>query len=101
MCALGVSEPGSELARKADQNGPNVTSLLAPSAAWSNDTPETPRYTWLAPVSSGNNGHVAENHPGCTLCWRCVTEAQECPICGLEGPLLEDDDFEREWAQAQ
>ena len=49
----------------------------------------------------GSNGHVAENHPGCVLCWRCVTEAQECPICGLEGPLLEDDDFEREWAQAQ
>ena len=49
-------------------------------------------------LSSGN--HVAENHPGCALCWRCVTEAQECPICGLEGLLLEDDDFEREWAQA-
>ena len=48
----------------------------------------------------GSNGHVAGNHPGCALCWRCVTEAQECPICGLEGPLLADDDFEREWAQA-
>ena len=112
MCALGVSEPGNELVRKVDQNGPNTTSLLAPSAAWSNATPETPRYTWPAPdaepfasrstfpQASGSNGHVAENHPGCALCWRCVTEAQECPICGLEGPLLEDDDFEREWAQA-
>ena len=50
MCALGVSEPGNELARKVDQNGPNATSLLAPSAAWSNATPETPRHTWPAPV---------------------------------------------------
>ena len=52
-------------------------------------------------LSSGSNGHVAENHPGCALCWRCVTEAEECPICGLEGPLLEDDEFERQWAQVQ
>ena len=49
MCALGVFEPGSELARKADQNGPNVSSLLAPSAVWSSATPEIPRYTWPAP----------------------------------------------------
>ena len=49
MCALGVSEPGNELVRTVDQNGPNATSLLAPSAAWSIATPETPRYTWLAP----------------------------------------------------
>ena len=45
--------------------------------------------------------HVAENHPGCALCWQCITEAEECPICGLEGPLLEADDFEDQWAQAQ
>ena len=50
---------------------------------------------------SFGSGHVAENHPGCALCWRCVTEAEECPVCGLEGPLLEDDEFERQWAQAQ
>ena len=31
--------------------------------------------------------HVIENHPGCTLCWQCITEAEECPICGLEGPF--------------
>ena len=49
MCALDVSEPGNELVRKVDQNGPNATSLLAPSAALSNATPETPRYTWPAP----------------------------------------------------
>ena len=48
MCALGVSEPGTELAGRIDQNGPNATSLLAPSAAWLNATPGTPRYTWLA-----------------------------------------------------
>ena len=27
--------------------------------------------------------HVIENHPGCTLCWECITEAPECPICGF------------------
>ena len=45
--------------------------------------------------------HVAEKHPGCTLCWQCITRAEECPICGLEGPLLEPDNFEDLWAQAQ
>ena len=25
--------------------------------------------------------HVAENHPGCALCWQCIAEAEECPIC--------------------
>ena len=45
--------------------------------------------------------HVAENHPGCTLCWQCITRADECPICGLGGPLLEPDNFEDLWAQAQ
>ena len=45
--------------------------------------------------------HVIENHPGCTLCWQCITEAEECPICGLEGPLLEPDNFADLWAQAQ
>ena len=45
--------------------------------------------------------HVAENHPGCTLCWQCITRAEECPICGLEGPLLEPVNFEDLWAQAQ
>ena len=49
MCALGVSEPGNELARKVDRSGPSVTSSLAPSAALSNATPETPRYTWPVP----------------------------------------------------
>ena len=48
MCALGVSEPGDELVRKVDQSGPSATSLLAPSAALPNATPETPRYTWPA-----------------------------------------------------
>ena len=45
--------------------------------------------------------HVAENHPGCTLCWKCITGAEECPICGLEGPLLEPNNFADLWAQAQ
>ena len=45
--------------------------------------------------------HVIESHPGCTLCWECITEAQECPICGLEGPLLEPNNFADMWAQAQ
>ena len=49
MCALGVSEPGNELVRKVDRSGPSATSLLAPSAALSNATPETPRYTWPVP----------------------------------------------------
>ena len=51
---------------------------------------------------SGGGFHLTENHPGCVLCWQCITEAEECPICGLEGPLLDmDDNFEYEWAQAQ
>ena len=51
MCALDVSEPGNELVRKVDQSGPNATNSLVPYAALSNATPETPRYTWPAPVA--------------------------------------------------
>ena len=51
MCALDVSEPGNELAKKVDQSGPNATSSLVLYAALSNASPGTPRYTWPAPVA--------------------------------------------------
>ena len=48
------------------------------------------RNTWLT-----GNTHVAENHPGCTLCWQCITRAEECPICGLEGSPSGTQQFRR------
>ena len=53
------------------------------------------------PFLAHGGRHVAERHPGCTLCWECIREATQCPMCHRQGPLIERPIHESVWGEAQ
>ena len=53
------------------------------------------------PFLAHGGRHVAERHPGCTLCWECIREATQCPMCRRQGPLIERPIHESVWGEAQ
>ena len=53
------------------------------------------------PFLAHGGRHVAERHPGCTLCWECMRDAIRCPMCRRQGPLIERPIHESVWGEAQ